>query len=178
MFEYTTTRTRTPAFRGELAFCSNFYPEPVCFEDVTYPTAEHAYVAAKTLDQNQRARVRLCRTAAEAKQLGRRLSVRLDWGVIKVNVMRTVLRSKFSNPKLLSMLRATGSIELVETNRWHDTFWGCCTCNKHRGVGENNLGRLLMEIRDGLEPVREQRPNTGPSGPADHPTASVAVSLV
>ena len=33
--------------------------------------------------------------------------------------------------------------EIVEENTWGDTFWGVC-----KGVGENHLGKLLMEIRD------------------------------
>lgn len=28
---------------------------------------------------------------------------------------------------------------------WNDTFWGVC-----RGNGQNRLGRILMEVRDGL----------------------------
>jgi predicted NAD-dependent protein-ADP-ribosyltransferase YbiA (DUF1768 family) len=40
------------------------------------------------------------------------------------------------------MLKATGDEELVEGNWWNDTFWGVCN-----GVGENNLGKLLMKIR-------------------------------
>lgn len=35
--------------------------------------------------------------------------------------------------------------ELIEGNYWHDTYWGVC-----EGVGENHLGKLLMEIRNEL----------------------------
>lgn len=42
-------------------------------------------------------------------------------------------------------LLATGSAELIEGNVWNDTFWGVC-----RGRGQNHLGRILMEVRDGL----------------------------
>ena len=37
-------------FQGEYRFLSNFWPAQVVFEGVTYPTSEHAYQAAKTLD--------------------------------------------------------------------------------------------------------------------------------
>ncbi len=56
--------------------------------------------------------------------------------------MELVLRQKFSHPGLLALLLATGDMELVEDNDWDDTYWGVCN-----GVGENNLGKLLMKIR-------------------------------
>jgi hypothetical protein len=32
---------------------------------------------------------------------------------------------------------------LIEGNTWGDTFWGVCN-----GVGENNLGKTLMNVRE------------------------------
>lgn len=40
------------------------------------------------------------------------------------------------------MLINTGDAELIEGNSWGDTFWGECN-----GIGENNLGKILMKIR-------------------------------
>jgi predicted NAD-dependent protein-ADP-ribosyltransferase YbiA (DUF1768 family) len=40
------------------------------------------------------------------------------------------------------MLLATDEADLVEGNHWNDTFWGVC-----RGVGQNWLGRILMDER-------------------------------
>ena len=37
-------------FKNEHEFLSNFYPSPITIEDITYPTVEHAFQAAKTLD--------------------------------------------------------------------------------------------------------------------------------
>jgi len=34
---------------------------------------------------------------------------------------------------------------LIEGNTWGDTYWGVC-----RGRGSNNLGKLLMKIREVL----------------------------
>jgi predicted NAD-dependent protein-ADP-ribosyltransferase YbiA (DUF1768 family) len=39
-------------------------------------------------------------------------------------------------------LLETGDAELVEGNWWDDTFWGVCN-----GVGQNNLGKILMDTR-------------------------------
>src|SRR3954468_6821071 len=45
------------SFQGEYRFLSNFWPAGVEFEGITYPTAEHAYQAAKTLDVALRKRI-------------------------------------------------------------------------------------------------------------------------
>jgi predicted NAD-dependent protein-ADP-ribosyltransferase YbiA (DUF1768 family) len=45
-------------FAGQHRFLSNFYPAPLIWEHLRYPTVEHAYQAAKTLDATERLRVR------------------------------------------------------------------------------------------------------------------------
>jgi len=70
-------------------------------------------------------------------------TARPDWTEVKLNEMEFVLQQKFSHPELLAMLLATGDMELIEYNDWDDTYWGVCN-----GVGENNLGKLLMRIRE------------------------------
>jgi predicted NAD-dependent protein-ADP-ribosyltransferase YbiA (DUF1768 family) len=62
--------------------------------------------------------------------------------------MRRILVIKFQNPELKAKLIATGDAQLVEGNTWGDLFWGVDTT---MGVGSNQLGKLLMGIRDGLQ---------------------------
>ena len=62
---------------------------------------------------------------------------------IKLKVMEELLRIKFSDGKLSSMLIDTGDVELIEFNDWGDRFYGVC-----RGVGRNELGKILMKIRE------------------------------
>src|SRR6185369_8674281 len=50
----TTQSTKILEFQGDNRFLSNFFPAEVIYEGITYPTAEHAYQAAKTLDPEQR----------------------------------------------------------------------------------------------------------------------------
>ena len=72
-----------------------------------------------------------------------------EWnGYQKFNLMRPLLKKKFDNnhPELQQKLLATGDEELVEGNYWGDTIWGVC-----EGVGENHLGKMLMEIRTELK---------------------------
>ena len=130
-------------FAGEFGFLSNFYPAPVTLDGVEYPTVEHAFQAAKTLDESERAWIRRAQTASIAKKRGREVALRDDWESIKVDVMRDLLRRKFAIPELKIWLRATRGRDLVEGNTWNDRFWG-----QVDGVGQNWLGRLLMEIRE------------------------------
>lgn len=133
-------------FQGEYRFLSNFWPAKTFYAGQMYPTAEHAYQAAKTHDAAAAERIRLARTPGEAKRLGRTVPVRPDWMSVRVQIMRQIVRAKFiGNPDLLCDLLATGAAELREGNRWGDTFWGVCN-----GRGQNHLGKILMELRKEL----------------------------
>ena len=92
---------------------------------------------------------------AAAKKLGRTVKLRPDWNEVKLSVMLEVLRHKFNqNPDLADKLLATGDTLLQEGNTWHDYYWGVCN-----GKGENNLGKLLMLVRQEL---REAKPKARP----------------
>ena len=136
-------------FRGKYAFLSNFYPAVIQWGPHSYPTVEHAYQARKTLSKAERELIRQASTPGAAKRLGRRVTLRSDWDSIKILVMKTFLAVKFADAELARMLLETGDELLVEGNTWGDRFWGV----DEQGVGENNLGRLLMELRQKL---REQ----------------------
>lgn len=133
-------------FRGEYRFLSNFYPAEVELDGKEYPSVEHAFQAAKTLNPLSRARIHVCETAGGAKRLGKTVPLREDWEEVKIDVMTNLVTQKFSrHPELKEKLLATGDRELVEGNWWGDTFWGVC-----RGTGENHLGKILMQVRDWL----------------------------
>jgi N-glycosidase YbiA len=141
-------------FRNEKRFCSNFYGmEPgderlsIILEGMTFPTTEHAYVAAQTTDPELRAVIRDLPTPGKAKKHLKVNGIprRADWDKIKLAVMEDIVRQKFANPVLAAALIATGDEELVEGNTWGDTFWGV---DLTTGVGENHLGRILMKIRN------------------------------
>jgi len=130
------------SFRGEYRFLSNFYLHPIVFEGDLYPSLEHAFQAAKSLDPAERKLVRLCVKPGDAKRTGRKITRRSDWDDIRVSVMRELLFQKFNAGPLRQRLLGTGDAQLIEGNDWGDVFWGVC-----RGRGENWLGKLLMEVR-------------------------------
>lgn len=139
-------------FVGEFEFLSNFYPCELMLDGEVYRSVEHAYQASKTADPASRKLVQSARTPLKAKRLGRRVPLRPGWNRVKVSVMRSLLEAKFKDPVLRNRLIATGLVELVEGNHWHDTFWGCCFCGRCGG-GRNWLGKLLMETRAHLAEV-------------------------
>lgn len=133
-------------FQGEYRFLSNFWPCEVKFDGVTYPSVEHAYQAAKTLQLNERAEILVAEKPSTAKRLGHKVTKRDNWENIRVGIMKGLLEQKFRpGTTLAHQLLETKNKELIEGNVWHDTFWGVCN-----GKGENWLGKLLMEIRNSL----------------------------
>lgn len=139
-------------FDGENEFLSNFYPSPILYEGIVYPTNEHFFQAMKTLDPIERKAIANAETPGMAKRMGRTVKLRSDWEQVKVDVMRTGLMLKFSDAKLAQKLIDTGDEELVEGNWWHDNTWGNCHCPQCSRVGGRNLlGMLLMELRKELQ---------------------------
>jgi ribA/ribD-fused uncharacterized protein len=142
------------SFSGKNRFLSNFSPSLVEYDGMTYPTVEHAFQAAKTLDRHERIPIQKAETPGQAKRMGKRVKLRYDWEEIKLAEMEFLLRQKFlaNSPEsqdLLGHLLDTYPDELVEGNDWGDTYWGMVWNSDHsRWEGENNLGRLLMKIRD------------------------------
>jgi len=140
-------------FKGEYAWLSNMYP---CY--ITLPGSRVEWSCTETPYQRAKFTDRTIRdmfhglNGYEAKKLARRYSgdVRPDWNDIRLHVMTTLVATKFSNQSphtqtLCNQLLNTGDSDIVEINTWGDTYWGVC-----RGVGENNLGRILMARRQSL----------------------------
>jgi hypothetical protein len=131
-------------FQNEYRFLSNFYPlqHPIQVESILYYTSENAFQAMKTLDKE--ARIQISKVNPyKAKKLGRKVILREDWEDIKLNIMEMVIYKKFRYTPLKELLLSTYPKKLIEGNGWNDTFWGVSN-----GVGSNNLGIILMKVRD------------------------------
>ena len=133
-------------FTGKYRFLSNFFicfPNFIVYNNRKFRSVEHAFQAAKCANDNDMDLFMIVDKPEDAKSLGNSVKLREDWEKVKVSIMKECVRQKFSYPKLKSMLLETGDAVLVEGNHWGDTFWGVC-----KGEGQNNLGKILMEIRD------------------------------
>ncbi len=128
---------RINGFKGEHRWLSNFIGID------GEPTVEHLYQAAKMTNEKDRNTILAAGSPGAAKRLAKDLPIRHDWSSIKLTIMEQLLIGKFTKEPFKSLLLSTSGVYLEETNEWGDTFWGVCN-----GVGENNLGILLMRIRD------------------------------
>ncbi len=81
-------------------------------------------------------------TIKQYKSLGAKM--RTDWDNVKDDIMKDVLRIKFSSDKhCLEVLMNTGDSSLIEGSPY-DGYWGWGKDKR----GKNMLGKLLMEIRN------------------------------
>lgn len=131
-------------FNGAFRFLSNFYTAPVSYQGITFQNNESAFQAQKNL---KRVHEFKDLPPNKGKSLGRRVSLRKDWEDVKVEIMYDIVFAKFTqNPILKEKLLATKNRPLIEGNHWNDTFWGVCN-----GVGRNELGKILMKVRQELK---------------------------
>ena len=149
------------SFRGEYEYLSNFY---ICggiwLDGIEYPCVENAYQASKIIitgdtEETNRQRIRLGFTKikpGQAKRLGRTVEIRKDWEDVKLNIMRDLVKQKFTkNLDLKKKLIQTGEEYIQEGNYWHDNYWGVCECDKCKTIlSLNMLGNILIDTRKEL----------------------------
>lgn len=151
----TRETTRFYAVGDEYGEFSNFAAYPIRLRGKSWPTTEHFFQAQKFEDERDREDVRAARTPMLAARMGRdrKRKLRRDWESVKVSVMREALEAKFTqHDDLRALLLATGDALLVEHTE-NDDYWG----DGGDGSGRNELGRLLMAVRDSLRTARERR---------------------
>jgi hypothetical protein len=133
-------------FKEPYRWLSNFWKfnTPLEYQNLLFPTVEHFYVAMKTTSWDLRHQASL---TDRPKSFGRGLELREDWEQIKLDVMLYATRYKYSelNPNLRRKLLNTGEEYIQEGNWWGDKFWGVCL---KTGEGENNLGKIIMQVRE------------------------------
>ncbi len=139
-------------FFGEYRWLSNYHLCPIKWGRYTFPSTENIYQWLKIdvfalkdpeKDFNDLAALFTTCSPKEAKQWGKTVPLRPDWEKVKIARMLLVNSAKYmDHPELTQKLLDTGDVLLEETNTWNDTFWGVCN-----GVGENNLGKILMLLR-------------------------------
>ncbi|CAG8547915.1 9425_t:CDS:2 [Gigaspora margarita] len=142
------------------------------FEVKSWPTSEHLFQAAKFKESNPEIveQIRKCRSPRDALNLARNNQHLVDpnWQDINVNVMKWVVKNKFTqHRKLAERLLSTGDKILVEHTNI-DKFWG----DGGDGKGLNWLGRILMEVREELK-TQFQFPTPPP--PSSHSMYNVGL---
>ena len=131
-------------FKPPYDFLSNFYPCQIRYDELVFPSVEHAFQAAKTNNINERVLIQQQLTPGKAKRFGRKVTLRPNWENIKKSIMFELVYHKFSKIDLQNQLLRTRNNYIQEGNHWNDTFWGV---NLKTGEGENWLGKILMKVR-------------------------------
>lgn len=134
------------SFDKEYRFLSNFYEAKVVYKEVQFYTVENAYQAAKFKDESKISTLTNV-SPSYAKSVGSQIEIRDDWNEVKYKIMKDLLNQKFKSNLLFTKLSHTSPCYLIEGNYWHDNYWGVCYCKHCKGIGENRLGDILMEIR-------------------------------
>lgn len=139
------TETEIKGFCGGYFFLSNMYPCNINWLSKNFKSVESAYQASKFFENDiieQFTNI----TGYEAKALAKKYKkyIRPDWEIVKVNIKKQLIFQKFLlHDDLQSKLCNTLDRYLEETNYWGDTFFGV-----YNGVGENILGKILMDTRN------------------------------
>jgi ribA/ribD-fused uncharacterized protein len=130
---------------------------PLCVNDICIFTSEALYQACRFphLPDVQREIVgQHSPMAAKMKSKSYRRDTRSDWMDIRFKIMRWCLRVKLAQnyEEFGRLLLATKDNPIVEQSR-KDIYWGAKESGeaKQMLIGENVLGRLLMELREALK---------------------------
>ena len=141
--------TRIDSFTGYFNFLHNNYLTPVYYEGITYPSVTHAYHAARSTDQQTRKAILNAETFQILGNIAIRITDPSDWQERKLKLMEQLLRDKFRRCKdLQDKLRLTLGRELLmtyEEEKKNNLYWGVV-----KGKGQNQLGRILMKIRNDI----------------------------
>lgn len=133
-------------YEQEFYVFSNYSSFAIDWKGKMYPTSEHVYHSEKFDDELLKEQLRASRSAHDCQKLAQANEdkCRKDWKEVRVKIMKEILFAKVAqHPYVLKKMLESGDKELVE-NSWRDSFWGWGE-NKD---GENQLGKLWMEVRE------------------------------
>lgn len=150
--------TQIKGFFGEYKWLSNFGEGACYYQELLFPTVEHAYQFAKMrvpkydwcpeydVWWDMAHHIKKI-SPSEVKKWGRTVDLRYDWEQVKYRIMLSCVFSKFFlNGELRQKLLDTGDKYLEELNHWNDQYWG--VSHKNPSEGQNKLGIILMKVRD------------------------------
>jgi ribA/ribD-fused uncharacterized protein len=158
---YVADALRVFGFFEEHRFLSNFQMCNVYYGGHPFPSSEHAYMVSKCAEAYEQYADGLltyddahyddicCMSCGDVKRWGQTVKLRSDWEEVKIDKMYEIVLDKFTRSEpLRNKLLDTGDKILIEANSWGDRFWGF---DVKKNKGENNLGVILMKVREILK---------------------------
>jgi N-glycosidase YbiA len=157
------------SFRDDYAFLSSFgegavrWTHPDMDRELLWHTREHAFQAAKTTQLSEIRFIYYATKPGEAKRLGQEVTLRVGWDHLRKLVMHEIVLAYFQQHEdMAARLIRTAPALLIEGNPWGDDYWGAVPIMRCRQLnakhwtadlaGHNYLGRILMSVRDLLQP--------------------------
>lgn len=136
-------------YEGPYYLLSNFSAHAIVYEGKLYPTSEHAYQATKFTDETIIEAIRQAPSPLQAKKVAKEHAdaKNPDHSAQKVVMMKKILQAKAAqHQEVREALSKSGQNEIAEDSPI-DYFWG----RGADGSGQNQLGKLWMEIRTELQ---------------------------
>jgi len=135
---------RIDSFEGTFDFLALEANSEAGWDGTLFPTARHALMAAQFPAAAEA--IAKASSIAEARKAADGESEIDGWQGRRLQVMEKILRDKFRrSAELRKRLQETGDRDLIWDND-EDGFWGAV-----KGRGQNQLGRILMEIRSSIQ---------------------------
>lgn len=141
---------------------SNHHPCKFSYRDTEYNCSEQAYMRYKAISNNCHDiadKIMAESNPVKQKKLGDNIPEfdERQWNLMQKDTMKEILVAKFTEcDRLKQFLLSTGDKELVEGNP-NDQYWSCGLSifdndiwNKVKWTGQNQLGKILVEIRSEL----------------------------
>ncbi|MGA2228896.1 MAG: NADAR family protein [Syntrophobacteraceae bacterium] len=144
----------------QLYQASKYHPDTVCIPAVhKNKLGIEPHVQKRIIDANNPRGAKMTQKCAVKAGL-----VRPDWPKIMVDCMLWVLELKLQQNRHTfgEVLKSTGSKMIVEKSS-KDTFWGCIQ-EGDIFDGQNQLGLLLVKVRENYDRTVKERQLTHPNG--------------
>jgi len=135
--------TRIDSFEGGFDFLALTHPCVVGWDGRVFGCAHWALLAAQYPEAAEA--LEKASTTKEAREAVKGEPEAEDWSKRRLKAMEHIQRDKFRrSDDFRKRLKDTGDRELVWENT-EDAFWG-----SERGKGQNQLGRVLMDVRSSV----------------------------
>lgn len=148
---YVTFLKTNEEFGGLSNMCGDYF---IMINSVRILSSEHLYQSLKFSENPEIQKQILSKPSPiVAKMVSRKKDhkelIRSDWNEIQLEVMEFCLKTKliWNWVKFGNLLRLTEGKTIYEISSKKDKYWGVIRCDDGF-VGENNLGKLLMKLRD------------------------------
>lgn len=147
-------------FQSEYSYLSNFFPCQIKMHQSVFSCSEQAFFYHKAIiceREDIAMKLKEMDDPAKIKYKGDRILTCEAWEKSKKDVMRKVLREKFTqNPELKAKLLGTSGLPLLEctNNKYWGTGWYLDDLDWNNSTnypGKNVLGSLLEEIRESFD---------------------------